>query len=338
MELQGNDKEICQKENDRIYNTGQKVDQISLFKASISITDCNNLVDDAKAACEKSNTFSREFVKALDKLKLEDCTTYTTRDEQNICDGRNKDAIYLAKVKTDLGVDDCSNLSGSEKTNCDFKNYYLNKTANILANYFPEDCSKYQTASEIAACDENNKQTYKNAFNLTPFVGSVEMGASCVYTETCTEGGKKACAGKVANDNGAPVCRYDPGVASCSACSTGELDLAAVAKQAAEQAAANAPIDPAKYFSQKFEEGVACKQVQSCGDGQEQVCEGKGSNGACDLSQGGGICSPCQAKGTITLNRVASCNAQNKCEGAPALSGCMNDDQCKPPPPPPPAA
>lgn len=352
----------CNKENNRIAQTGQKLDQSSLLRSSLNIDDCTSLEGDAKEACENKNADTRFLARVLDTVKLENCISKTA-DEKTSCDSRNSQAIKEGQIRLNLGIEDCSNLSGDKKTNCEFTNYQRDQITQAAVSFTPEDCSKYQTESEKSTCQENNQKRYSEAVNnVSPFVGLAELGASCVYPEACADGGKKACAGKVASDNGAPVCKYDPAQASCSACTTESLNLTSKENKCSEdgqtclnapgyncindahcqtktaalqQAAADAPIDPARLFSQKFEEGKACLQPEICdlGDGTqgEHVCNGKGNaEGKCDLSQGGGVCSACQAKGTIKINKEATCNSENKCIGAPALSGCMNDEQCKP--------
>ncbi len=352
----------CKAENNRIIQTGQQIDPTSRIKASLSLENCSNFQDEAKQACENKNEETKFLGKVLDSIRLEDCAS-KNGDEKTACETQNLQTIRQGQVRLNLGVEDCSKLSGDQKINCEFTNYQRDQLAKISASFRPENCSEIKNEQEAERCNSENQRRYHDAIsNASDFVGLAELGASCVYTEACQEGGKKACAGTVANDNGAPVCRYDPAAASCSACTTADLNLQNTENKcsedgqtclngpglacisdaqcqnrlaAAQQAAANAPIDPAKFFSQKFEEGATCLQPQTCdlGDGTqgEQVCYGKGSaEGKCDLSQGGGVCSACQAKGSIKLNREASCNAENKCVGAPALSGCMNDDQCKP--------
>lgn len=352
----------CQKENTRIAQTGQKLDQASLIKASLTVDDCTSLEGEAKEACENKNTETRFLGRVLDNVRLESCSSGSEQEKKD-CTERNQQAIKLEQNRQNLGIKDCSSLTGEAKINCEFGNYEKDKIAQAAASFKPENCAAQVGEAAINECNERNQKAYQTAVSsVSAFVGLAELGAQCVYTEACADGGKKACAGKVASDNGAPVCKYDPSQASCSACTTESLNLTSKENKCSEdgqtclnapgyicvndaqcqtktaalqQAAADAPIDPARLFSQKFEEGKSCLQPEICdlGDGSqgEHVCYGKGDvEGKCDLSQGGGVCSACQAKGTIKINKEATCNAENKCVGAPALSGCMNDEQCKP--------
>lgn len=340
----------CQQENNRLKQSGQPLDQASLIKNSLTLDDCASQTGDAQTACQDKNNQTKKFADLVDTLSLESCSQLTSQSDLDACNARNQQTIKLAQAKQALGLQDCSTLSDQTAlTNCQLGNAQKNQWAQAIANFTPEDCNKYTTDSEKSACAEHNQQAYKDAVNAaTPFIGVAQVGASCVYTEACSDGQKKACAGKVENDGGAPVCKYDTTANACGECSS-SLDLNAQAKQlmsqvqqaaqqAAQAAAADAPIDSAKYFSQKFQDGAACKQVQICdlsdGSQGEQVCNGKGTaEGTCDLSQGGGVCSPCQTKGTIQLNKVATCNTSTyKCEGMPALSGCQSDAECQPKP------
>lgn len=427
------EREKCDEENKRIIQSGQKVDQSSLYKASLVLKNCSALIKEAQEECEEGNRQTRELGRVLDSTTLEDCSQFEQETEKTVCRQRNSRTIKLAQHQLQLGIKDCARITDETlRTNCEFENYRKNKMAEAAANFEPEDCSKFEHADQRQGCEDGNKQKYLDAvLGSSPFVGKTELGASCVYTESCPEGAKKACVGKVEKGRGGePVCRYDAEAANCSACIKETIELGRKDNECSEEgvclngpglvclsdkqcqeeilltkqklkpyagqqcpkqrqtvdskvqvcygtvseegecvisedsecseAIAEDQFDPENndqayceagkcingpgkackvdshcYFSSVFESGQECRQAQPCTDSEgqegEQVCKGVGDGKKCDLSQGGGECSSCQPKATIRLNKKAECNEAGQCIGAPAIEGCMDNDECPKP-------
>jgi hypothetical protein len=88
----------CNQENARIVQTGQRLDQSSLIKASLEISDCESLEGEAKEACQNKNQETRFLGRVLDTVRLENCSNQSG-DEKAACDKRNTDAIRAGQIR-----------------------------------------------------------------------------------------------------------------------------------------------------------------------------------------------------------------------------------------------